>query len=76
MGLFDFITEKVKGKGVKIVLPEGNDFRVLGAAIRLKDDDVVDPIVIGKKEDVLNLAKENGKDTSKLTILDPTEYKN
>jgi phosphate acetyltransferase len=74
MSLFDFITEKVKGKGVKIVLPEGNDFRVLGAAIRLKDDDAVEPIVIGKKEEVLKLAEENGKDASKLTILDPAEY--
>lgn len=71
MSLFDFITEKVKGKGTKIVLPEGNDIRVLGAAIRLKDDDVIEPIVIGKKEEVLKLAEENGKDASKLTIIDP-----
>lgn len=74
MSLFDFITEKVKGKGIKIVLPEGNDFRVLGAAIRLKDDEVVEPIVIGKREDVLKLAEENGKDASKLTVLNPAEY--
>lgn len=71
MGLFDFITEKVKGKGLKIVLPEGNDWRVLGAAIRLKDDDILEPIVIGKKEAILKLAEENGKDASKLTIMDP-----
>lgn len=74
MSLFDFITQKVKGKGIKIVLPEGNDFRVLGAAIRLKDDEVVEPIVIGKREDVLKLAEENGKDASKLTVLNPAEY--
>ncbi len=74
MGLFDFIKEKVKGKGIKIVLPEGNDFRVVGAAIRLKDDNLVEPIVIGKREDVLKLAEENGKDASKLTILNPAEY--
>lgn len=74
MGLFDFIKEKVKGKGIKIVLPEGNDFRVVGAAIRLKDDNLVEPIVIGKREDVLKLAEKNGKDASKLTILNPAEY--
>lgn len=74
MSLFEFITEKVKGTNTKIVLPEGNDIRVLGAAIRLKDDELVEPIVIGKEEEILNLAKENGKDASRLTILDPRNY--
>lgn len=73
MGLFDFIKDKVKGKDVKIVLPEGNDWRVLGAAIRLKEDGLVDPIVIGKEDEVLKLAKDNGKDASKLTIMDPAK---
>lgn len=74
MGLFEFITNKVKGKGVKIVLPEGNDMRVLGAAIRLKDDGLIEPIVIGKKDEVLKLAEENGKDASDLCIINPEEY--
>ncbi|WP_054251539.1 phosphate acetyltransferase [Neofamilia massiliensis] len=73
MGLFDFIKDKVKGKNVKIVLPEGNDWRVLGAAIRLKEDGLVDPIVIGKEDEVLKLAKDNNKDASKLTIMDPAK---
>lgn len=73
MGLFDFIKDKVKGKDVKIVLPEGNDWRVLGAAIRLKEDGLVDPIVIGKEDEVLKLAKDNNKDASKLTIMDPAK---
>lgn len=73
MGLFDFIKDKVKGKNVKIVLPEGNDWRVLGAAIRLKEDGLVDTIVIGKEDEVLKLAKDNNKDASKLTIMDPAK---
>lgn len=74
MGLFEFIKDKVKGKGLKIVLPEGNDIRVLGAAIRLEEDGLIEPIVIGKKDDVLKLAEENGKDASKLCIIDPENY--
>ncbi|MDO5028678.1 MAG: phosphate acetyltransferase [Bacillota bacterium] len=73
MGLFDFIKEKVSGKNVKIVLPEGNDWRVLGAAIRLKEDGLVEPLVIGKEDEVLQLAKDNGKDASNLTIMDPAK---
>lgn len=74
MKLFQFIEEKVKGKNVKIVLPEGNDWRVLGAAIRLKEDDMVEPIVVGNPDEIQSLAKENGKDASGLTILDPKNY--
>lgn len=74
MGLFDFLSEKVKGKGTKIVLPEGNDIRVLGAAIRLKDDNMLEPIVVGIKEEILKLAEENSLDASKLTILNPSDY--
>lgn len=74
MKLFEFIKEKVKGKGVKIVLPEGDDWRVLGAAIRLKEEDLVEPIVIGNPDQVQALAKENGKDASILTVIDPGTY--
>ena len=45
MGLFDVIDDKIKGKGIKIVLPEGNDIRVVGAAIRLLNDEMIHPIV-------------------------------
>lgn len=74
MDLFEFIESKIKGKDVKIVLPEGNDFRVLGAAIRLKNDGILEPIVIGDRDDVLKLAQENDADASKLTIINPKEY--
>lgn len=74
MNLFEFVKEKVDGKGVKIVFPEGNDIRVLGAAIRLKDDNLIEPIVIGKKDEILKLAEENGKDASKLTVIEQENY--
>ena len=33
--LFTTVKEKVQGKGISIVLPEGTDERILGAAERL-----------------------------------------
>ena len=43
---------KIDGKGLKIVFPESNDERIIEAAIRLEDEGLVKPILIGKKEDV------------------------
>ena len=34
----------------KIVLPEGNDIRVIGAAARLKNNSIMEPIVLGKRD--------------------------
>lgn len=68
------LTAKVKGNGVRIVFPESSDIRVLGAAIRLKRDDVVEPIMIGVKAEVEAFAKENGLDASSLTVMDPENY--
>lgn len=74
MGLFDVIDDKIKGKGIKIVLPEGNDIRVVGAAIRLLNDEMIHPIVLGERDAVLKLAEENGVDASGLDIVDPKTF--
>lgn len=68
------LTAKVKGNNVRVVFPESLDVRVLGATIRLKKDSVMEPIMIGVKEDILALAKENGWDASDLTVINPAEY--
>ena len=43
--LFGELRERILGKGVKIVFPEGNDDRVVRAAARLKFEGLVDPII-------------------------------
>ena len=65
---------KIKKYQHKIVLPEGNDKRVVGAAIRLKTDNLLEPIVLGKPEDVQKLAEEMEADASNLIIIDPDTY--
>lgn len=74
MALFDYIEGQIKGKGAKIVLPEGNDIRVLGAAIRLKEDNMVEPIVLGDASEIKKLADENGLNCESLTVINPAEY--
>lgn len=74
MELFEEIAAKVKGQNKTIVFPEGEDKRVLGAAVRLQQDGLLKPILLGKRSEIEVTAKENGWDISALTILDPAEY--
>ncbi|EEW53764.1 phosphate acetyltransferase [Limosilactobacillus antri] len=74
MELFEEIAAKVKGQNKTIVFPEGEDKRVLGAAVRLQQDGLVKPILLGKRSEIEATAKENGWDLSALTVLDPAEY--
>lgn len=68
------LTAKVKGNNVRIVFPESLDIRVLGAAIRLKKDEVVEPIMIGEREKIEAVAAANGLDAKALTIVNPDDY--
>lgn len=72
--LFGGLREKVAGKHVKIVFPEGNDERVVRAAARLKFEGLVDPIILGKPEEVKALLAKLGFEDPKLQIMDPEAY--
>lgn len=73
MSLINELKENLKGKGAKIVLPEGEDERVLGAARTLEEEKIVHPIVLGKRTEVEATAKKLGVDLSKLEFIDPEE---
>lgn len=74
MKLFDTLKQKVSPIRPTIVLAEGVDERVLGAAVRLKNDGMVNPIVIGSKVDIDAVAAKHGFDISNLTQCDPATY--
>lgn len=57
--LFAFIKEKLKSTEKKrIIFPEYTDERVLGAAKRLAEENIVTPIFLGNHESVLHYAKQ------------------
>ena len=74
MDLFGEIAAKVKGQDKTIVFPEGADKRILGAAVRLKNDDLVEPILLGSKSEIEATANENNFDITGLQIIDPAAY--
>ncbi|PTA86201.1 phosphate acetyltransferase [Bacillus sp. Nf3] len=72
--IFSTVQEKVAGKGVKIVFPEGMDERILTAVQKLADGKVLQPIVVGKKQEVEAKAKELGLTLDGVDVYDPHTY--
>ena len=69
--MFDKLLNNLKSSRKTIVFTEGNDVRILSAAQRLLNEDLMDVILCGNVDEVNGVAKENGLDVSKATILDP-----
>ena len=72
--LFTTLKEKVAGKNIGIVFPEGNDERILTAVARLAAENMVKPIVIGNVEEVNTLAQNLGLTLDGVEVLDPNTY--
>jgi phosphate acetyltransferase len=64
MDLVQGFFETARKRRMNVVLPEGEDVRILAAARRLKDEGLAEPIVLGA-------SKEAGVDLSGLTLIDP-----
>ncbi|ANQ63480.1 phosphate acetyltransferase [Staphylococcus equorum] len=71
MSLLDVLQEKLSGKNVRIVLPEGEDERVLTAATQLQNTEYVTPVVLGNEANVKTLANDKGLDITNIEVIDP-----
>lgn len=72
--LFEGLKQKISGRNLKIVLPEGMDERILRAASRLAEEKLVTPILIGNIEQVQSKARELGVSVEAAEIYDPASY--
>jgi phosphate acetyltransferase len=52
MDIINAFTEKVRGGNLSVVLPEGNDERIIRAARIIKDENIASPIILGKPEQI------------------------
>lgn len=68
------LTKLIEGKGAKIVFTEGWDPRVMGAAVRLKENNLVEPILLGEHDQVEACANEHGFDISNIQVIAPSEF--
>lgn len=74
MALIEELKVKVRESKPEIVFPEGNDRRILRAAIRLNDEGDIKPIVLGDEEELKALAEKEGVKLGNLEILNPETY--
>ncbi|WP_220727900.1 phosphate acetyltransferase [Apilactobacillus xinyiensis] len=72
MNIFDEMKAKINGKGKTIVFPEGNDKRIIDAAVRLAAEKLMTPILLGSKEDITNQASTS--ELEGVSIIDINEY--
>lgn len=70
--LLNVLEDKLAGENVNIVLPEGEDERVLTAATQLQATDYVTPIVLGNKDKIQSLANDKGLDLANIEVIDPS----
>jgi len=68
------LRNNILGKGIKIVLPEGSDTRIILAASELVQNNIVTPIILGKKSDILATASEAGVRVDGCQLIDPEDY--
>ena len=72
--IIEQLEEKIKGKGIRIVLTEGWDPRVQKAAIELKKNDIVEPVLLGEKEQIEECAKNENNDLNGIEQLAPSQF--
>ena len=53
MKVFDSLKKKAEESKKVIVFPEGNDDRIIKAAVRLEKEGIVKPLLLGKPDEVI-----------------------
>ncbi len=71
MSFIEDIMNRARQEMKTIVLPEATDIRTLKATDKILKEGFCKIILVGNKEEVLNLAKENDLDISKAEIVEP-----
>ncbi|MBT2736481.1 phosphate acetyltransferase [Neobacillus sp. B4I6] len=72
--LFEGLKQKVSGRDLRIVFPEGLDERIVRAAGRLGSEKLMTPILVGNIEQVQAKAAEVGVSLDDAEIYDPASY--
>jgi phosphate acetyltransferase len=62
---------QVRGRGLRLVLPEGDDARILRAARRLADEELAQPLLLGGEDEVREAARAAGVSLDRIRVVDP-----
>ncbi|MDQ6992022.1 MAG: NADP-dependent malic enzyme [Mariprofundus sp.] len=65
------ISDKARSHLIRLALPEGEDETIIRAAIEMKEQGVAEPVLIGRKSTIEQLAHCENLDLSNIEIVDP-----
>ena len=71
MTLLDRLFDIARRRNRKIVLPEGEDARIVAAAVRLKTEKLAQPILLGDAAAIGKIAHEAGQSLDGIALIDP-----
>ncbi|GBE42809.1 phosphate acetyltransferase [bacterium BMS3Bbin10] len=71
MDIIEQFESEARGRGGRVVLPEGSDARVLRAAARMAEEGLAHPILLGDKPEIAAAARDAGVDVKGLEVLCP-----
>lgn len=71
MYFIKFMQDKIKEHNKKVVLPEGEDERIIKAAEKVIKTGIAKPILLGDNESIRKTAKQIGVDLSDIKIIHP-----
>ena len=74
MSLEETLRQNITGKNIRIVFPEATDPRILGAVVRLKREELLEPVLVGSPEEIYAAAEEQGFNLTDIEIYDPENY--
>ncbi len=71
MNFLEKLRNRAKAEPQKLVFPEGNDARVIRAALTLRSEKIATPILLGRPSEIEKVAAGNGWDLSSVELIDP-----
>ncbi len=71
MEFLDGILDRARKLRKTIVFPEGHEPRILEAVHRLNKDEILNPILLGNKSKIVEIAGNSGIDLAGIEIIDP-----
>ena len=71
--LFNQLRQQLDNRGKRIVLPEGTDVRVLTAAVRLQEEGIVKPILLGNEQQLQQAAADASIQMDGIEWIDPEQ---
>ena len=69
------LTARAKRNPKKVVFAEAEHYKILKAAQQVKDDGIAEPILLGRRQKILDLIKEFALEMDDVCIIDPKEIK-